>query len=552
MKRVLRLLTIWSVFARHRLDQLLPEHHAATGLLKLIVRLHPAAWGASTTADPWARLRMALEQLGPMFIKFGQLLSTRHDLLPEAAIAELSCLQDRVPPFDEQAAIDIIEAELKHPVQELFGSLERKPLASASVAQVHAGTLKDGREIVVKVIRPGVEAIVEQDLDLLLTGARWLERVAPETQRFHPVRVVTDYRHILLGELDLGAEAANAAQFRRNFEDSPLLYVPEIHWNLSTPRVLTMERVYGVPISDVDTIKAAGVDMAQMSEIGLEIFFTQVFRDNFFHADMHPGNVLVSLTDPANPRYLSLDCAIAGTLSKSERFLLARQLMALLDKDYEQIALLMIEAGWVPAHIRVQDFQNALRSVLEPVLERPLHEIEFGPILIRLFQTARRFEMQALPQFVLLEKTLIHVEGLGRQLYPELDIWTIGRPLLEQWIRDQIGPSNILQSIKRNAPALAEALPHLPKMAWDALDELRKLSENQSLLMEKLEKRHLQQLRRDRLITLLGLVGVGLGISWGLHPAWMPRWSEVPMGAWLMGGGGLVLLLNRLRSANHD
>lgn len=546
MKRLARLLTIWSVFARYRLDQLLPDH-IATDVLKLLIRLHPAAWGASTAEHPWARLRMAMEQLGPVFIKFGQLLSTRHDLLPEEAIEDLSRLQDRVPPFDEAAAIAIIEQELKRPVHELFGSLERTPLASASVAQVHAGTLKDGREIVVKVIRPGLHAVVEQDLALLLTGARWLQRVAPETKRFHPVQVVTDYRHILLGELDLGQEAANAAQFRRNFEDSPLLYVPEVHWNLSTNQVMTMERVYGVPVSDTATMKAAGVDLAQLSEIGVEIFFTQVFRDNFFHADMHPGNVMVSLKDPANPQYLSLDCAIVGTLSKAERFLLARQLMALLDKDYEQIALLMIEAGWVPPTIRVTEFQNALRTVLEPVLERPLHEIEFGPVLIRLFQTARRFEMQALPQFVLLEKTLIHVEGLGRQLYPELDIWEIGRPLLENWIRDQIGPSSIMQTIKRNGPALAEQLPQLPKLAWDALTELKKLSQNQHLLLEKIEQRHLKQLRRDRLFTLLGVAGVGLGLAWGLNPEWLPRWSEVPLGAWLIGGGGLALLLNRLR-----
>ncbi|HVL01265.1 MAG TPA: 2-polyprenylphenol 6-hydroxylase [Dongiaceae bacterium] len=551
MKRLARLLTIWTVFARNRLDQLLPDH-AATGVLKLLIRLHPAAWGADTQTHPWARLRLAMEQLGPVFIKFGQLLSTRHDLLPEEAIADLSRLQDQVPPFDEAAAIAIIEQELKRPISELFGSLERKPLASASVAQVHSGTLKDGREIVVKVIRPGLQAVVEQDLALLLTGARWLEKVAPETKRFHPARVVTDYRHILLGELDLGQEAANGAQFRRNFEDSPLLYVPEIHWNLSTDKVLTMERVYGVPVSDTATMKAAGVDLAQLSEIGVEIFFTQVFRDNFFHADMHPGNVMVSLKDPANPQYLSLDCAIVGTLSKAERFLLARQLMALLDKDYEQIALLMIEAGWVPPTIRVQDFQNALRTVLEPVLERPLHEIEFGPVLIRLFQTARRFEMQALPQFVLLEKTLIHVEGLGRQLYPELDIWAIGRPLLENWIRDQIGPSNILQTIKRNTPALAEALPHLPKMAWDALHELRKLSENQHKLLEQVEKRHLKQIRRDRVFSLLGMIALGLGLTWAVNPGWVPQWSQVPVSAWLAGGAGLALLLNRLRTPTDD
>lgn len=551
MRRIARLLTIYATFARFRLDALLPDH-AASGPLKWLIRMHPAAWGASTELHPWTRLRLALEHLGPVFIKFGQLLSTRHDLLPEEAIEDLSNLQDNVPPFGEQAAFDIIEEELKAPVDQLYGSLDRTPLASASVAQVHSGTLKDGREIVVKVIRPGIERIVERDLSLLLTGARWLQRLVPETRRFHPAQVVMDYRHILLGELDLGQEAANGAQFRRNFEDSPLLYVPEVHWNLSTTRVLTMERVYGVPVSDTQAMQDAGVSLEHLSELGVEIFFTQVFRDNFFHADMHPGNVMVSLKDPHNPQYLSLDCAIVGSLSKDERFLLARQLMALLDKDYEQIAILLVEAGWVPPTTRIHEFQNALRTVLEPVLERPLHEIEFGPVLIRLFQTARRFEMQALPQFMLLEKTLIHVEGLGRQLYPELDIWEIGRPLLEQWIRDQMGPSAIMQTIKRNGPALIEQLPHIPKLAWDALQEMRKLSENQQKLLEQVEKNHLKQLRRDRVVTLLSLILLGLGLSWGINPDWLPNWQEVPVIAWLAGGVGAFLLLTRLRSPSDN
>ncbi|RLT93072.1 2-polyprenylphenol 6-hydroxylase [Ketobacter sp.] len=551
MRRLARLFTIFTLLARYRLDELLPDH-AATGPLKWLIRLHPAAWGASTANHPWSRARLAMEQLGPVFIKFGQLLSTRHDLLPAEAIEDLSNLQDNVPPFGEQAAFDIIEQELKGSISDLFGSLERKPLASASVAQVHAGTLKDGREIVVKVIRPGLEKLVERDLALLLTGARWLEKLVPETRRFHPVQVVKDYRHILLGELDLGQEAANSAQFRRNFNDSPLLYVPDIHWNLSTSKVLTMERVYGVPVSDTETMLNAGVKLEYLSEMGVEIFFTQVFRDNFFHADMHPGNVMVNLADPQNPQYLSLDNAIVGTLNKEERFLLARQLMALLDKDYEQIAILLVEAGWVPKHTKIHEFQNALRTVLEPVLERPLHEIEFGPVLIRLFQTARRFEMQALPQFMLLEKTLIHVEGLGRQLYPELDIWAIGRPLLEQWIRDQIGPSAIMQTVKRNAPALIEQIPHLPKLAWDALQEMRKLSENQQKLLQQVEERHLGRLRRDRIITLLGLIGLGFGLSWGLNPDLLPDWQQIPLGAWISGGIGSALLLTRLRGQSQD
>ena len=534
--------------AYYRLHELFPER-APFGLARLLLRLHPAAWSPSQEASPWTRLRLALIALGPVFIKFGQLLSTRHDLLPLEGIQELSLLQDKVPPFDEQEALAIIERELKQPLTELFAQLDQQPLASASVAQVHAGRLPDGREIVVKVIRPDIEPVVQRDLALLKTGARWLEKVSPESKRFHPRAVVEDYQHILLGELDLGQEAANAAQFRRNFPNSELIYVPEIHWSHCTTKVMTMERVYGVPVSDTQTMQAAGVSMAHLSEIGVEIFFTQVFRDNFFHADMHPGNILVDISDPANPRYLSLDCAIVGSLSRSERFLLARQLMALLDKDYEQIAVLMVEAGWVPKHIRIHEFQNALRTVLEPVLERPLSDIEFGPILIRLLQTARRFEMQALPQFVLLEKTLIHVEGLGRQLYPELDIWGIGRPLLEQWLRDQIGPTNLMQSVRRSGPALMEQLPHLPKLAWDALQEMRSLSENQQRLIEQWELRHGRQQRRDRAVNSLGILGVAIGFGWMLLPGDPPFSATSPLGAWICLAVGGLLILSRLRSS---
>jgi ubiquinone biosynthesis protein len=537
-----RLLTILRVFARYRLDDLLPRH-PATLPLRALLRLFPGTRDAEP--DPWVRLRLACEELGPVFIKFGQLLSTRRDLLSEEAANDLARLQDRVPPFASAEAAAIVERELKKPLTEVFGHFDMQPLASASVAQVHAGTLKDGREIVVKILRPDIRPIVERDMALLAFGARWLERVIPETRRFHPAQVVADYEHILLGELDLVQEAANATQFRRNFADSPLLYVPEVHWQFTTLNVMVMERIYGVPVSDVAAMEAAGVDRKTLAEIGVEIFFTQVFRDNFFHADMHPGNVMVSLAHPGQPQYLSLDCAIAGSLSKQERFLLARQLMALLDKDYEQMAILLIEAGWVPPKTSIQAFGNALRTVLEPVLERPLNEIEFGPILVRLFQTARRFEMQALPQFMLLEKTLLHVEGLGRTLYPELDIWTIGRPLLENWIREQIGPTALWQHFKRNAPALFEQVPHLPKLAWDALNEVRQLSSNQQRLIADIEERHLRQWRRDRLMGLLGSGALVVGMLWSMKPELIPSLASIETPAWLMGIAGLALLLGR-------
>lgn len=544
MKRLARLFTILNAFARYRLDELLPDHPATT-LVRGLVRLLPGAWMPRKHSDPWVRLRLALESLGPVFIKFGQLLSTRRDLLPPEAIDDLSKLQDQVPPFDEKEAIAIIEAELKAPVSQLFREFDEQPLASASVAQVHSAVLPDGDEVVVKVVRPGIDKLVRRDINLLKSLARMLVRLIPETDRFHPRQVVDDYEHIIFGELDLGHEAANAAQFRRNFEDSPLLYVPEIYWNYSTPKVLTMERIHGVPVSDTAAMEAAGIDLETLSEIGVEIFFTQVFRDNFFHADMHPGNVFVSLENPEQPQYISLDHAIAGSLSRQERALLARQLMALLDKDYEQMALLLIEAGWVPGHTRVTEFTHALRTVLEPVLEKPLEDIEFGPILVRLFNTARRFEMQALPQFVLLEKTLIHIEGLGRQLYPQLDIWTVGRPLLEQWIRDQLGPSAVMQTIKRNGPALAEQLPQIPKMAFEALQEIRKLSANQERLLQNLHEQHVRSLRRDRISSLLGLGAILIGGYWAIHPGAIPQITDIPWPAWAIGLGGVFLIASK-------
>ena len=544
MKRLARLFTILHTFARYRLDELLPDH-PATGLIRLLTRLLPGAWLPPKEKDPWVRLRLAMEELGPVFIKFGQLLSTRRDLLPEHAVEDLSKLQDRVPPFDEKQAIAIIEKELKAPVGQLFSEFDEKPLASASVAQVHTAVLPDGDHVVVKVIRPGIEHIVRRDINLLKSLANLLVSLIPETERFHPQQVVSDYEHIIFGELDLGHEAANAAQFRRNFEDSPLLYVPEIYWNYSTPKVLTMERIYGVPVSDTKAMAEAGIDMETLSEIGVEIFFTQVFRDNFFHADMHPGNVFVSLENPDQPQYISLDHAIAGSLSRQERALLARQLMALLDKDYEQMALLLVEAGWVPPHTRITEFTHALRTVLEPVLEKPLQDIEFGPILVRLFNTARRFEMQALPQFVLLEKTLIHIEGLGRQLYPELDIWTVGRPLLEQWIRDQLGPTAVMQTIKRSGPALAEQVPQLPRMAFEALQEVRNLSANQEKMLQKLHEQQLRSQRSDRISSLLGMGAILVGGYWAIHPGAIPHISDVPWPAWAIGLAGVFLIASK-------
>ena len=544
MKQLGRLFIILHVFAKYRLDQLLPNHAAALPI-RFLFRIIPSSWFASTKEDPWVRLRLAFEELGPVYIKLGQLLSTRQDLLSDKAIEELSKLQDQVPPFDENASVSIIERELKAPVSTLFAEFGVTPLASASIAQVHTAVLHSGEDVVVKVVRPNIEKTVKQDVALMQSLARKVESLIPDLQRFHLLQIVKDYEYIILGELDMMREAANTSQFRRNFTDSPLLYVPEVYWKYCTGNVMVMERVYGVPISDVEAIKAAGINLQTLAEIGVEIFFTQVFSDNFFHADMHPGNVMVSLKNPEHPQYISIDNAIVGSLNRDERYLLARQLMALLDKDYEQIALLLIDAGWVPKNIRVKELEHSLRGILEPILERPLSEIEFGPILVRLFQTARRFEMQALPQFLLLEKTLIHVEGLGQQLYPELDIWALGRPLLENWIQDQMGPDAVLKAIKRSTPAMFEQLPQLPKMAWEALDEMRKFSENQEHLLHQIETRHLQQVRRDRITLLTGCAAVITGAIWAMRPDLVPDVNNIPWAAWVLGLGGSTVLLTK-------
>ncbi|MGL5128307.1 MAG: ubiquinone biosynthesis regulatory protein kinase UbiB [Aeromonas popoffii] len=421
-----------------------------------------------------ARIRLAFEALGPIFIKFGQMLSTRRDLLPPDIAEELAMLQDRVPPFCGQAARLKIEESLGCSVETLFDDFDETPLASASIAQVHTGRLKEnGREIVIKVIRPDIEPVIEADLRLMQTLARLVARFVPQSARLRPIEVVEEYRKTILDELNLMREAANAIQLRRNFTGSDALYVPEVFTEHCREHVLVMERIYGIPVSDIPALEANGTNMKLLAERGVEVFFTQVFRDSFFHADMHPGNIFVSYEHPDNPLWIGIDCGIVGTLTREDKRYLAENFLAFFNRDYRRVAELHVESGWVPPDTKVDEFEFAIRTVLEPIFEKPLSEISFGHVLLNLFNTARRFNMAVQPQLVLLQKTLLYVEGLGRQLYPQLDLWQTAKPYLENWMHEQVGPKAVWNAIKEKAPFWAEKLPELPELVYETLRQTR-------------------------------------------------------------------------------
>ena len=421
------------------------------------------------------RQRQALEELGPVFVKFGQALSTRPDILPPDVAVELAKLQDRVPPFPGAEARAIVEKALGKPVTEIFAEFDEAPLAAASIAQVHTARLKPqdakdpGLEVVVKVLRPGVEALVERDISLLRALAEFAERWHPAGRRLRPRAVVAEYEKIIFDELDLMREGANCAQLRRNWLGSELIYHPLVFWDYTRPDVLVLERIHGLSIRELDTLRARGASFQVLAERGVEIFFKQVFRDNFFHADMHPGNIFVDLTDPRKPSYLAVDFGIVGTLGAGDQRYLAENFLAFFNRDYKRVAELHVESGWVPKGTRVEDFESAIRTVCEPIFNKPLKDISFGFFLVRLFQIARRFDYQVQPQLVLLQKTLLTVEGLGRQLYPELDLWKTAKPIMEQWMWDRIGPSGQLARLRSQAPALMESLPELAQKALKVL-----------------------------------------------------------------------------------
>jgi ubiquinone biosynthesis protein len=471
LQRFVRLLGIQRVLYRHGLDELLASARLPLSLRALLA-LSPAAWVARDRRRPRAvRIREALEDLGPIFVKFGQSLSTRQDLLPPDVGAELTKLQDQVPPFPGSVARREIEAAFGQPVEQRYAAFETEALAAASIAQVHAARLADGTDVVVKVLRPGIRRLIERDLEVMYTVARLAARWWPEARRLRPVAVVAEYEKTILDELDLLREAANAQQLRRNWQGSPIIYVPEVYFEHCRPNVLTQERIRGLNIDDMDALRAARVNIPKLAANGVEIFFTQVFRDNFFHADMHPGNIFVDATDPENPRYCAVDFGIVGSLSETDRRYLAGNFLAFFDRDYYRVAKLHVDSGWVPAGTRVDELESAVRTVCEPIFQKPLKEISFGAVLLQLIGVARRFDMEVQPQLILLQKTLVQIEGLGRVLYPELDIWQTGKPVLKAWMLEQTGPKATLRRLRRDWPDLRYALERLPQVARRLVDE---------------------------------------------------------------------------------
>jgi len=540
-KQLIRLATINAVLTRHGLDELIFATHLLRPL-RFLNLLLPWNWRRRIDAPLGERIRLSLEDLGPIFVKFGQILSTRRDLLPDDIADELAKLQDDVPPFGGAQARAIIEAAYDDKIENLFSEFNETPLASASIAQVHTATLNDGSKVIVKVLRPDIEKIIRRDLALLEDMARLAERFWADGRRLRPCEVVEDYKHTILDELDLMREAANASQLRRNFAASNDLYVPEIHWPLARRNVMVMERIHGTPVSNISTLKEHNIDLKQLSERGVEIFFTQVFKHNFFHADMHPGNVFVA----DNGRYIAVDFGIMGTLSPDDQRYLAENFLAFFNRDYHRVAELHVESGWVPKHTRIDEFESAIRSVCEPIFERPLKEISFGNLLLRLFQTARRFDMPIQPQLVLLQKTLLNIEGLGRQLYPDLDLWQTAKPFLERWMNEHVGWRGLLKSLKHHAPLMAEKLPELPLLMHEVLDKARegKLElEFKSPELDKL-RRDIRRSSRRNYATITGAAliisaAVLLGLD-GRAPAII---FDAPLLSWLLGGVGAVVLL---------
>lgn len=469
LSQSLRCLYITYIIFRFGLNEFMPQvpllHY-----VRFLRFLNPAFWSYRTMSRG-VRIRRALEKLGPIFVKFGQILSTRRDLLPEDIADELAKLQDQVPPFPGKYAIKTLEKAFKKPLAQIYKTFDSVPLASASIAQVHAATLPSGESVIVKLLRPKVKIIIEKDLAWLMLFARLIELVWSEGKRLRPKAIVKEFETTLYYELDLLREAANASQLQRNFLNSPLLYIPSVYWDYCKQNVLTMERIDAIPVDDLKTLRAEGVDLKKLSERGVEIFFTQVFRDNFFHADMHPGNIFVEKNNPHSPRYVGVDFGIMGCLSEDDKRYLAENLLAFFNRDYARVAKLHIESGWIPKDTRAEQFEGAIRTVCEPIFQKPLKDISFGELLVRLFQIASQFKMPIQPQLILLEKTLLNVEGLGRTLNPELDLWQTAKPFLENWIKQQVGVKAFLKRLRAHAPDWIETIPELPRLLTQCLQQ---------------------------------------------------------------------------------
>lgn len=539
--QLFRLLYINWILVRNGLDEIVLATHLFRPF-RFLLYLLPWHWFRGEMPPRGERIRRSLEELGPIFVKFGQMLSTRRDLLPDDIAQELAKLQDRVPPFPGTEARAIVEKALDRTVAELFESFDEQPHASASIAQVHLARLQNGQDVVVKVVRPGIQRTIARDIGLLYVVADLAERYWREGRRLRPREVVAEYEKTIVDELDLLREAANASQLRRNFQDSELLYVPEVFWPYCRRQVMVMERIHGIPIGDMAELRRQGVDFKKLSERGVEIFFTQVFRHSFFHADMHPGNIFVS----PEGRYIAVDFGIMGTLSPTDQRYLAENFVAFFKRDYRHVAELHVQSGWVPAGTRVEEFEAAIRTVCEPIFERPLKDISFGQLLLRLFQTARRFHMVVQPQLVLLQKTLLNIEGLGRDLYPDLDLWQTAKPFLERWMSEQVGVRAFFRGLVKEAPRWAERIPQVPALLYDVLrraeaGELR-------VVVSPAEWEEMRQtLHRGQQRIYLAITGAALVISaaviLGLDGYAPSMLGHAPLLTWLLGGIGAFLLI---------
>ncbi len=527
LRQLTRMLVIQRVLVKHGLDEIVWRTHL----------FRPLAWLGRLLAfgrrrkPLGVRLREALEELGPIFVKFGQALSVRPDLLPLEVAAELAKLQDQVPSFAGEQAAAALHAAFGRPVEQVFAEFTHEPLAAASIAQVHAARLPDGQAVVVKVLRPNVAALIQRDVEVLYAIATLAERYWADARRLHPVEIVSEFERTLAVELDLMREAANAAQLKRNFAGSELLYVPEIYWDYCRTNVLTIERIFGIQVDDIEALRAAGTDIKRLAENGVEIFFTQVFRHNFFHADMHPGNIFVDVTDPLLPKYVAVDFGIVGSLDERDQHYLAENFLAFFRRDYRRVATLHVDSAWVPPGTRVDELEAAVRAVCEPIFNKPLKDISFGLVLLRLFQTARQFNMEIQPQLVLLQKTLLAIEGLGRQLYPELDLWQTAKPVLEQWMRERHDPRTRIKQLVEAWPQISDDLALLPKLLHRALRRMdsddaatRRRERTPVVITERRRTARLEQLVIGAALLIAGVLWSGLA-----EPAWL-GWASAATG----------------------
>ena len=554
LKYLFRLIQINHVLSKHRLDDFIKSTHLLRPL-RFLSYLSPYRWTHSNKAPRGERLRLALEDLGPIFVKVGQILSTRRDLLPDDIASSLAKLQDKVTPFANDQARDLIQqAYGNQSLDSLFSHIDEHPLASASIAQVHAATLIDGSEVIIKIVRPNIEHIMRRDINLLHTLAELAERFWADGKRLRPKEVANEIEKNLFDELDMMREAASASQLRRNFANSNSLYVPEINWQLTKNNLLVQERIYGVPIGDIEQLHANNVNMEKLAETGVEIFFTQAFKHGFFHADMHPGNIMVDVSNPENPRYIAIDFGIMGTLSPEDQNYLADNFLAFFKSDYRRVAELHIQSGWVPADTRIDEFEAAIRSVCEPIFAKPLNEISFGQVLLRLFQTARRFNMQVQPQLVLLQKTLLNIEGLGRQLYPQLDLWKTAKPILEQWMQEKMGWQAVVENLKGEVPNWIQTLPKLPSMLHAIAQQAQEGKLSMQLSSHDIKQLQ-QEVRNASYRSAAAISGaallIGAAIIKGLDGYSPTMIAGMPILSWIFGLGGILLLYLSL-SAKSD